>query len=134
MACSVHFVLFAYLLSSFVAADLPASMVALGFSVSTAAYLLILPQLFGVQWPIDRILSFQPATLVAVLTSVFWLCILTVAVHARDEGWVPALKFWWLPTGPLAMVWLVEHFLRMFGGMRQDLQKLRTEMYPYKTA
>lgn len=114
-------------------ADLPAYSIAASYAVSTAAYALNFRQLLlrQIQY---RHSSKAAALLGAILASVLWTITLSMAVQLRQEGWKPALKFWWLPLGPLALVGLVEYTFRMFTSSRADIRKLRTKMYSCKTA
>ena len=83
----------------------------------------------------------QPHTIIrtgcmlsAVLTGIFWMYLLNTAAHFQEESIYLAVRYAWLPFGPLAYLLLVLYFLRSFGGTAREVASLQSSMYNFHTA
>jgi cytochrome bd-type quinol oxidase subunit 2 len=117
--------------------DVGQSFATVSFVASTAAYSIYLARVWQLcagkkLYRQSRLLLASKGAAAASL--LFWSVALWTAAKGRDEGYWPALKFWWLPLGPFLLLIIVEHVLAMLASSSKDLASLKSRMYDFKSA
>ena len=115
-------------------ADAGYTLTAVSFLASTAAYGVYLTRIWQLSTGTQQSRMLLASKIVAAASFVLWSLALWKAAEGSGAGVGPALKFWWLPFGPLLLMTVLEHVWGMVAGGSKDVDALRSQMYNFKSA